>query len=111
MSRADTVTGGIVDVSTQLRGPLEVTVSACPSCLNPALRTESAHDPRCPEGFADAVSVIEDPRARRGRRHPLSLVVSLAAAAVAAGADSFVAIGQWAADLPRHLLARIGSGG
>lgn len=52
---------------------------------------------------------LADPRARRGRRHDLVPVVVLAAAAVAAGARSVAAIGEWAGDAPQQLLADVGA--
>jgi len=39
-----------------------------------------------------------DPRARRRMRHQLSVILDLAACAVLAGARSFTAIAEWAAD-------------
>lgn len=55
------------------------------------------------------LSTVTDPRSRRGVRHSLTLILTLAAAAVTAGARSFTAIGEWAADAPQHLLARLGA--
>jgi predicted transposase YbfD/YdcC len=52
---------------------------------------------------------VPDPRIRRGRRHPLTYVLALAACAVLAGARSLTAIAEWAADLPRDRLARMGA--
>ncbi|WP_447002863.1 ISAs1 family transposase [Saccharothrix isguenensis] len=40
---------------------------------------------------------VPDPRRRRGVRHSLTSILSVAAAAVAAGARSFAAIGAWSA--------------
>ena len=57
-------------------------------------------------GFLDRVP---DPRRRRGVRHSLTAILLLAAAAVATGARSFTAIGEWAADTPQHLLRRLGA--
>lgn len=54
------------------------------------------------------VSVVPDPRRRRGVRHSLASILLLAAAAVAAGARSFTAIGEWAADAPQQVLVRLG---
>ncbi|MEU4521410.1 transposase family protein [Amycolatopsis sp. NPDC024027] len=42
-------------------------------------------------------------------RHSLVSILALAAAAVAAGAQSFTAIGEWAADAPQRVLARLGT--
>ncbi|WP_233289062.1 transposase family protein [Kitasatospora sp. MBT63] len=55
------------------------------------------------------MALLPDPRDRRGLRHPLVSVVLVAASAVLAGARSFRAIGQWAAEAPQHALARLGA--
>ena len=44
------------------------------------------------------LGAIPDPRARRGVRHRLAVILSLAVCAVLAGAQSFTAIAEWAAD-------------
>lgn len=69
---------------------------------DPARTTEPVTDLRV---FLDTVP---DPRARRGIRHPLTSILLIAAAAVAAGARSFTAIGEWAADAPQRLLRHLG---
>jgi DDE_Tnp_1-associated len=46
------------------------------------------------------LAAVPDPRATRGRRHPLVAILGLAAAAVLAGARSVAAIAEWAADAP-----------
>jgi hypothetical protein len=45
-----------------------------------------------------ALAAVSDPRARRGVRHQLPVILSLAVCAVLAGARSFTAIAEWAAD-------------
>ena len=55
------------------------------------------------------LAAIPDPRARSGRRHPLVTILALAAAAVLAGARSFAAIAEWAADAPRPVRAALGA--
>jgi predicted transposase YbfD/YdcC len=55
------------------------------------------------------LAAIPDPRARSGRRHPLVTILVLAAAAVLAGARSFAAIAEWAADAPQPVRAAIGA--
>jgi predicted transposase YbfD/YdcC len=44
------------------------------------------------------VAAVPDPRARRGVRHRLAVILGLAVCAVLAGARSFTAIAEWAAD-------------
>jgi hypothetical protein len=44
------------------------------------------------------LAAVPDPRARRGVRHRLAVILSLAVCAVLAGARSFTAIAEWAAD-------------
>jgi predicted transposase YbfD/YdcC len=53
--------------------------------------------------------VVPDPRCRRGVRHSLVSILGLAAAAVAAGCRSFLAIGEWAADAPQSVLQAVGA--
>jgi predicted transposase YbfD/YdcC len=55
------------------------------------------------------LAAVPDPRHRRGRRHAISTILLIAAAAALTGARSFAAIGEWAADLPQHLLAVLGA--
>lgn len=54
------------------------------------------------------LKAVPDPRARRGIRHELPGIVAVALAAVAAGARSFAAIGQWAGELTASQLAGLG---
>jgi len=44
------------------------------------------------------LAAVPDPRARRGVRHRLAVILGLAVCAVLAGARSFTAIAEWAAD-------------
>jgi hypothetical protein len=44
------------------------------------------------------LAAVPDPRARRGIRHKLAVILGLAVCAVLAGARSFTAIAEWAAD-------------
>ena len=79
--------------------------------LLPVLAADMASGTRH-ESVADLreqFGVVPDPRARRGVRHALGFVLVIAAAAVAAGARSFTAIGEWAADAPQRALALLGA--
>ena len=57
----------------------------------------------------EALVEVTDPRARRGVRHPLAVVLTAAVCAVAAGAQSYVVIAEWVADpCPPRLPPRSG---
>lgn len=56
----------------------------------------------------DLLAMVPDPRDPRGVRYPLAGILAVAVTAVLAGARSFAAIGDWAADLSGEYLARIG---
>jgi len=65
-----------------------------------------------PESVADLRKHLEgvpDPRSRRGVRHTMCSILVIAAVAVCAGARSFAAIGEWAADAPQRVLAVLGA--
>jgi DDE_Tnp_1-associated len=53
------------------------------------------------------LAAVPDPRAARGRRHPLVAILAMAAAAVLTGARSFAAIAEWAADTPQPIRAAL----
>ncbi|MFD9027610.1 transposase family protein [Streptomyces parvulus] len=79
-----------------------------PSGLEQLARTLS------PQPLPDAVCLahflagLPDPRNRRGRRFPLTAIVTAAAAGVLAGARSLTAIAEWMADAPRRVLLALG---
>jgi predicted transposase YbfD/YdcC len=50
------------------------------------------------DGLLTVLAAVPDPRARRGVRHRLAVILGLAVCAVLAGARSFTAIAEWAAD-------------
>ncbi|NKE64092.1 ISAs1 family transposase, partial [Lentzea sp. PSKA42] len=84
-------------------------VPAVSSCLIPAVLDRLV--PVAVDRIADLrefVAGVPDPRRRRGVRHSLASILLLAASAVAAGARSFTAIGEWAADAPQQVLALLG---
>lgn len=90
------------------------TSSLIPAVLDrvaPALADASVR-----EADADSVAdlrhhlaVVPDPRSRRGVRHTMCSILVIAAVAVCAGARSFAAIGEWAADAPQRALAALGA--
>jgi len=61
-----------------------------------------------PPGLLAVLAKVSDPRCRRGVRHQLAVVLALAVCAVLAGARSFTAIAEWAADADEQTLARLG---
>jgi predicted transposase YbfD/YdcC len=61
-----------------------------------------------PLGVLAMLARVADPRHRRGVRHRLAVILGLAVCAVLAGARSFTAIAEWAADADAQTLARLG---
>jgi predicted transposase YbfD/YdcC len=55
--------------------------------------------------LTDVFAQVPDPRKRRGVRHAVATVLTLAQCAVLAGARSLVAISEWAADADRNALS------
>ena len=60
-------------------------------------------------GLVEMLRGLADPRKPRGVRHPLVTVVAIAVGAALAGARSFNAVAEWAKDLSRDTLRRLGS--
>ena len=61
-----------------------------------------------PPGLLAVLAKMADPRHRRGVRHRLVVILGLAVCAVLAGARSFTAIAEWAADADADTLAGLG---
>jgi predicted transposase YbfD/YdcC len=59
-------------------------------------------------GLLAVLATMADPRHRRGVRHKLVVILGLAVCAVLAGARSFTAIAEWAADAGAETLASLG---
>lgn len=64
-----------------------------------------------PGNLRAVLAQVADPRAPRGVRHRLETVLTLAACAVLAGARSFVAVAEWAADSDPATRAEVGLAG
>ena len=61
------------------------------------------------KALVECFSQIPDPRGRRGRIHPLPVVLGLAACAVAADHSTPTEIGEWCQDAGQELLAALGA--
>ncbi|HEX5881782.1 MAG TPA: ISAs1 family transposase [Actinomycetota bacterium] len=86
---------------------------ADPSSLVPAALAQLAHaeplQDADPPHLLACLATVSNPRAARGRRHPLVAILGLAAAAMLAGARSIAAIAEWAADAPQEVRAALGT--
>ena len=60
-----------------------------------------------PAGLLARLEAVPDPRSRRGIRHRLAVILSIATLATLRGATSLVAIGEVAAELPEEALRRL----
>jgi predicted transposase YbfD/YdcC len=61
-----------------------------------------------PPGLLAMLAKVADPRCRRGVRYRLAVILGLAVCAVLAGARSFTAIAEWAADADQDTLQGLG---
>jgi predicted transposase YbfD/YdcC len=77
-----------------------------PSSLTSALPSQSDTT-----RLIDILESVPDPRARRGVRHRVAVVMAVGIAAVVAGARSFTAIGEWASAHGPTLLTAAATGG
>ncbi|MFV2104818.1 ISAs1 family transposase, partial [Micromonospora sp. LOL_024] len=64
--------------------------------------------PETAGGLPEALAGLPDPRARRGVRHRLTVVVTAAVCAVVAGYRSYAAIAEWVADVPAPTALALG---
>lgn len=71
-------------------------------------RSEVAVAGAAAEDLLEALGRVPDPRDPRGRRYPLVPVLAVAVCAMLAGAKSYAAIAEWAADAPPRVRARLG---
>ena len=60
-------------------------------------------------GLLGALEALTDPRAKRGVRHQVAAILTMAAAATLAGCRNFASVGDFVADLPQDALERLGA--
>ena len=60
-------------------------------------------------GLLGALAGLTDPRKKRGIRHQVAPILTMAAAATLAGNRSFRSVADWVVDLPQDALARLGA--
>ena len=80
-------------------------IDVCAGARPPAVRAAAVD---VPDDLLATFRAVTDPRCRRGVRHQLVVVLGVAACAVLAGARSYVAIAEWAHDLPAPVRIRLG---
>ena len=90
--------------------PIDMLAARVGSAPNRVAETDRSReaDAAEPADLVAALAKVPDPRARRGIRHRLVTVLALAVCAVLAGARSYVAIAEWAHDLPLGARVRLG---
>jgi hypothetical protein len=81
--------------------------SPIPPALDQLRRQKEADTTELP-GLLARLAEVPDPRDPRGVRHALAVVLALTACAVLTGATSLLAVGEWIADTPPHLLEHLG---
>ncbi len=59
-------------------------------------------------GLLERLAALKDPRKPRGIRHSITSTLAVAICAILSGARSYLAIGDWAAELSQNLLRRLG---
>jgi hypothetical protein len=59
-------------------------------------------------GLLDYLALLTDPRKRRGIRHTQISILAVAICALLSGSKSFIAVGEWAADLTQNMFKRLG---
>lgn len=60
-------------------------------------------------GLFEALTKVPDPRKRRGRRHPLKLILSISVCAKLSGAKGYTQISEWAERLTEKQLKKFGA--
>jgi predicted transposase YbfD/YdcC len=90
-------------VSACLSSPIAVLAARTGRSLDGLDRVDAM-----PVDLLAALAGVADPRARRGVRHRFATVLAVGVCAVLAGARTYVAIAEWAHDLPLGVRVRLG---
>lgn len=98
----------MITVITQFPSFTGVAVPATPSSPVPSVLVDTTPISAVADGVLDLVERVPDPRKPRGVRHRLATVLAVALAATIAGARSFTAIFEWAADTDTATRAALG---
>ena len=91
-------------------GAAPVSVSSLIPSLTGHVHTGAESVDVVPTSLLEALAAVSDPRSRRGLRHRFGTILGVAVCAVLAGARSYAAIAEWAADLPPAVRLRLGVG-
>ena len=90
---------------------LRTAPGAVTACSNPETSMRTLQCEELPiegkQGLFAVLGTIADPRHARGVRHPIQSVLAVATCATLAGAKSFAAIHEWAADQSKQLRLRL----
>ncbi|MBA2948986.1 ISAs1 family transposase [Streptomyces himalayensis] len=81
--------------------------SLIPPALDQLREQPEVVSPEVPS-LLERLAEVPDPRDPRGVRHALAVVLTLTACAVLSGATSLLAVGEWIADPPAHVLQQLG---
>ncbi|MFD8209649.1 ISAs1 family transposase [Streptomyces sp. NPDC059695] len=82
--------------------------SLIPPALDQLRQSPQAGPEEVP-GLLERLAEVPDPRDPCGVRHRLAVVLALTACAVLAGATSLLAVAEWIADAPAHVLEQVGT--
>src|SRR5659263_368187 len=88
----------VLTPSAHHEGPCPMSSSPTYTVVDQFDEDEFPDIPKAPAALLAALNTVSDPRQPRGVRHCLPGILAIAACAVIAGARSFVAIAEWAAE-------------
>jgi len=98
----------VLQPSAHHEGPCPMSSSPTYTVVDQFDEDEFPDVPKAPAALLAALQQVPDPRKPRGLRHGLPVILSIAVCAVIAGARSFVAIAEWAAQASPAAVAKLG---